>query len=80
MKKDGGGKEELERIRRTLTLGNINTPPTEREREGERERQRDRESGGRSERHYSRGGSETIIFRFEDSQALPASPSVKGEA
>jgi hypothetical protein len=37
--------------------------------------------GGGSERHYSRGGGiGNNNFRFEGSQALPASPSDKDEA
>jgi hypothetical protein len=35
---------------------------------------------GGSERHYYRGGVGNYNFLFEGSQALPASPSDKGEA
>jgi hypothetical protein len=44
----------------------------------ERERQRPNVGGG-IERHYNRGGAETIIF-YLISQAFPASPSDKSEA
>jgi hypothetical protein len=48
-----------------------------RERERERERERRGWVGG-SEKHYISGGVETL-FPFEGSQAMPASPSDKGE-
>jgi hypothetical protein len=46
-----------------------------------RERERKRKwVGGGSERHYNSGGGEKHYFLFEGSQALPASPSDRGEA
>jgi hypothetical protein len=47
----------------------------------ERERERERKLVGGTEKHYnSGGGGRKQYFRFGGSQALPASPSVKGEA
>jgi hypothetical protein len=41
---------------------------------------RERESGGGgSERHYNSGEGRKQYFLFEGSQALPASPSARGE-
>jgi hypothetical protein len=56
----------------------LSPPHTEAERERERE-----ESWGGSERHYRVGEGGVIETEFgslEDSQAVPASPSGKGEA
>jgi hypothetical protein len=44
----------------------------------EREREREREGGGGSDRHHA-GGDGNINFLFEGFQAMPASPSDKGE-
>jgi hypothetical protein len=43
-------------------------------------RESERESGGGNERHYSRRWVDNNNFLFEGSQALPVSPSDKGEA
>jgi hypothetical protein len=47
----------------------------------EREREEERWGGG-SERHYRFGGgcNRNIIWQFESSQAVPASPCGRGEA
>jgi hypothetical protein len=46
----------------------------------EREREREREGeGGGSDRHYISGGGWQHYCLFEGSQAMPASPSDRGE-
>jgi hypothetical protein len=47
--------------------------------ERERERERERKGGGGSERHYISGGGWKHYFLFEGSQAMPVSPSDRGE-
>jgi hypothetical protein len=43
-----------------------------------RERERERRESGGSDRHHA-GGDGSINFLFEGSQAMPASPSDRGE-